>query len=121
MPAPPVASPEEPRKRLLAAPETWVVPAGARRPLPLVFNPPAPAEGYRLLISGIEEDASVAGGTEIVAGTWMVEGGRLGQAQLERGDKPPARLQVALELRTADGAALARHSMTLLTSPDGAP
>lgn len=121
VPAPPVYAPEEPRKRLLAAPETWVVPAGARRPLPLVFNPPTSAEGYRLLISGIEDDATVAGGTEIVAGTWMVEGTRIGQAQLERSDKPPARLRLAFELRAADGAALARHGMTLLTSPDGAP
>lgn len=106
------------KTQLMVAPK-WVVPPGATIRLPIVL---AAREntGREILISGLEPGASIRGAVEIVAGTWLLEADKLGEAELNRGATAPARLPLSIEIRSDTGVSMEQHSVSLLTSMSAA-
>jgi TPR repeat protein len=85
--------------------------------IPLVIDPPSAVTDHYVLIEGLERDAFVSRGIEVLGGTWMVRGADLDAAEIERSTSAPERAVINLELRHVDGSIVGRQSVSLIAAP----
>lgn len=97
----------------------WGIGAGRRMAIPLVIDPPSAVADHYVLIEGLERDAFVSRGIEVLGGTWMVRGADLDAAEIERSANAPERAIINLELRHFDGSIVGRQSVSLMAAPHG--
>jgi len=75
----------------------------------------------QLLISGLEADAAISNGLELLPGTWLIDQKDVARASLERGAGAKPSLPVDVQLRSADGKLIAREYVLLKSEPAGPP
>jgi hypothetical protein len=117
----PVTPPAEPRAAnqgpRLVVDGAWSIPPGLRVALPVRIEPEASAAEHYVLITGLEPDSFVSRAVEVIGGTWMIKGGDLQGAQLERAPDAKEKIEVDLQLRANSGEIVSRTPVTVTTLP----
>ncbi|MDZ4842814.1 MAG: hypothetical protein SH859_11845 [Hyphomicrobium aestuarii] len=98
----------------------WLANRGTPFNLPVVITV-EPGLATQLLISGLEAEAAISNGLEILPGTWLIDQNDVSRAQLERGAGAKPSLPVDVQLRSADGQLIARKYVLLKSEPVGPP
>lgn len=100
----------------LAGATAWIVAPGNRLALPVRIEPPSSAPLYYVLVNGLEPDALITTGMEVVNGTWLIRGPDLGTAEIVRATTAAPSSSARIELRALDGIVVAQQMVTLVAS-----
>ncbi len=98
----------------------WLANRGTPFKLPVTITV-EPGLATQLLISGLEAEAAISNGLEILPGTWLIDQKDVARASLERGAGAKPSLPVDVQLRSADGKLIAREYVLLKSEPTGPP
>ena len=98
----------------------WLANRGTPFKLPVTITV-EPGLATQLLISGLEAEAAISNGLEILPGTWLIDQKDVARASLERGAGAKPSLPVDVQLRSADGKLIAREYVLLKSEPAAPP